>query len=810
MESLDDTQPSLSNLSHDSGLTGSDNHLDEECGEIPEGLEHRHDFNRSVSDAEALGQVSHLPYHVDVYSRSMDSTNPIPPPRTKKRKGSETLQPSAAFVALRRQPHPSAQPQSHGRHRPLGLTSSLSVDSLKQPKSSGGSNRNSTESLRSVDENAEWVPPSFSEFARNANMGNIIKSSSGTSLYVDGKALSLDYSTMRELRDRFVRQASVTESNPPLSPASTDSYSTDASSVFAHMSREGSMPTPPTSPGSYDQQTTGWSPDRKEGMESSHECQYIQPTITVHKQDAQSAGDIPQFLSPPHSPKRERRHTTATHRLHAPLGERFSYPMNSPPVGNSFQNSRDSGDMLSSSPKIKVTMYSSEPEEPSDSSSSQSSVDDITGSLPKSRMYGGHMRASPKGDYLSDPAATDGSPPRMVHVRHSSIQRSVPITGVHSIAMVTKDISAPSTLEAYLDAHDPAVSSSKHMTSRLTINLNSSANLNQSSSSMESDKSSDSIGKKKLPSYHQAIQRKFMMKHGIPLDISEQDTEKQKEASARAKELYEQSLQKYLFDDVNNSVGSADSFVQREMPKSDPREIYLQSIKMYNEGKRNRQSPDSAGFYPGEVSSSESDEGLEAGDDGAAQKTESEPAAAEKVQSHKYDQSSVYESEQPTSKTASYLKTKRDNFAQQKPRLQRSEAILIKSYVSRENRTSDKSELPWSVSQLRNIYNADTTHSRPPPPPYQPPPPFRRTGDSNRVSTSSVSSHGSNELCVSADQTSSHDQQYKTSSLGPQGYSTSSHGLQGYSISSSSDSESSSILSHHSSSIEDSEWTLYV
>lgn len=49
----------------------------------------------------------------------------------------------------------------------------------------------------------------------------------------------------------------------------------------------------------------------------------------------------------------------------------------------------------------------------------------------------------------------------------------------------------------------------------------------------------------KPPSYQQAVQRNFMLKHKIPVDITREDTEKQREASARAKALYEQSLQLY-------------------------------------------------------------------------------------------------------------------------------------------------------------------------------------------------------------------------------------------------------------------------
>jgi len=47
------------------------------------------------------------------------------------------------------------------------------------------------------------------------------------------------------------------------------------------------------------------------------------------------------------------------------------------------------------------------------------------------------------------------------------------------------------------------------------------------------------------PNYQQALQRNFMIKHSIPVDISTDEIEKQTETSARAKALYEKSLQRY-------------------------------------------------------------------------------------------------------------------------------------------------------------------------------------------------------------------------------------------------------------------------
>ena len=49
----------------------------------------------------------------------------------------------------------------------------------------------------------------------------------------------------------------------------------------------------------------------------------------------------------------------------------------------------------------------------------------------------------------------------------------------------------------------------------------------------------------KPPNYHQALQRNFMIKHSVPIDITDDDTGKQRELNAKAKALYEKSLQIY-------------------------------------------------------------------------------------------------------------------------------------------------------------------------------------------------------------------------------------------------------------------------
>ena len=57
----------------------------------------------------------------------------------------------------------------------------------------------------------------------------------------------------------------------------------------------------------------------------------------------------------------------------------------------------------------------------------------------------------------------------------------------------------------------------------------------------------------KPPNYHQALQRNFMIKHSVPIDITDDDTGKQRELNAKAKALYEKSLQLYNEQRVNRT-----------------------------------------------------------------------------------------------------------------------------------------------------------------------------------------------------------------------------------------------------------------
>ncbi|GFS13987.1 rho GTPase-activating protein [Elysia marginata] len=57
----------------------------------------------------------------------------------------------------------------------------------------------------------------------------------------------------------------------------------------------------------------------------------------------------------------------------------------------------------------------------------------------------------------------------------------------------------------------------------------------------------------KPPNYHQALQRNFMIRHSVPIDITDDDTGKQRELNAKAKALYEKSLQLYNEQRINRT-----------------------------------------------------------------------------------------------------------------------------------------------------------------------------------------------------------------------------------------------------------------
>ncbi|GFN91024.1 rho GTPase-activating protein 20 [Plakobranchus ocellatus] len=57
----------------------------------------------------------------------------------------------------------------------------------------------------------------------------------------------------------------------------------------------------------------------------------------------------------------------------------------------------------------------------------------------------------------------------------------------------------------------------------------------------------------KPPNYHQALQRNFMLKHSVPVNITDDDTGRQRELNAKAKALYEKSLQLYNEQRINRT-----------------------------------------------------------------------------------------------------------------------------------------------------------------------------------------------------------------------------------------------------------------
>ncbi|CAG2253706.1 unnamed protein product [Mytilus edulis] len=286
------------------------------------------------------------------------------------------------------------------------------------------------------------------------------------------------------------------------------------------------------------------------------------------------------------------------------------------------------------------------------------------------------------------------------------------------------------------------------------------------------------------PSYDEACQRTFMLKHGIPLEISEQDSQKQKEASLLAKQLYEESLRKYMEEHLNSpsvqnidrkeisrkeeviieqEEGESDSSEGKEeettLTKKDPKKIWEESMKAYEQIKSSSLDTSSA------KKSLISDRSLLSLFNYIAVKVTHQKKAGIHVEQK--ETSVIRDSAKP--RFSQVLRESNNSPEQSSSKIvganvtskvESKNSIQWKS--KREPVTTPKrdssADLPWSVKNLRSVFVnsnssgqssvSSSSESRPPPPPYQPPPPFRR--DNARMSSSSNSSCSSSNTDNSA------------------------------------------------------------
>lgn len=595
---------SPSNLSRDSGLTLSDTQLYDDDGSSVEMLNDRgKNYTRSVS--HFYDRDSEKVRYDNVCSRSYDHpgfgtydiSNPKPPPRKNRRKGSEQSDQSPDMEQYRHQTRYSGNGRS-------ALSQSLSTDALSQLTT------NSQDSYSGEQDGGDRFLQDYKNLPKD--YGTLIKSPSGAHLFFDEDishiVTEIDISSntpTRSNNQKLVRQASVT-STPPMSPeskysnsSSFDSFLTDSSASY--LSRQQSRDTVRSDRSSWyisEDQNSQDKSNRQKSQENMSTLSRNNRNLT-----GQQGYQNMQYYPSPNS---------AQNNQHANLAVTRSFPLeySTMPKGSGSSTAKEAEDIIDPS-KISISVYDSNSRQRSNSprySNSPSGDNGSVSNMPLKQItkYSTGLGTSP--------------PPKVVlhHMQQKSTPRreNTPMRASHDSAIVSQvRRSSFDCVEADLwrrNSSDP--SRSDYNYGRMSYHSptlsrsESDPDLNRSSSGSPDSKNRPD----KPPSYDEALQRNFMMKHGIPLEISEQDSEKQKEVSAKARQLYEQSLRQYMqehlgspsqtktMESVRRTPQKKEVIVEREeegegssdgeemvISVKDPKKIYEESLKRFNEGGEN-------------------------------------------------------------------------------------------------------------------------------------------------------------------------------------------------------------------------------
>lgn len=647
---------------------------------------------------------------------------------------------------------------------------SSSSESLRQSRSSHISvgKRCSADSLCSVEE-------SELECEDRRTYGSIIKSASGDHLYpsvTDRHSCEThsDSEVQSRPRERFVRQASVNSSTPPLSPQPKLSYSSDSllsDSSVSYVRESGGLSESPYSPphissshASHIVISNKSKPKLQKSLSGVPSPTEPVPHIVTQRRFSDES--IKYRVSPPDSPVL----STPRHQS-SPPNHRHSVHVS--PSGSSHSSLES--DFCPSYPPLSLATVRSE--------------DTVDGSP--------HRDIDTRPSWrISEKKIITGSPPprillqtysdRKNHVGSRLVESSKSQPDVRQSEAV--DMSCGSNMES---AKIVSVIRKQHNVIRIKTK---SANKRQSEQSGPNHLSQVTVKPRPQhpPSYLEALDRKDRLSRGLPVDVSLQDTLSQKRASAHAKQLYEKSVRQFMNDAPNpvGGVSSPSSSSSEEdvayCPDKDPKKVYEESMRRFLEQQTGDGRRVSHGFSSG-VSRSNS-----AGSVG------SRGSSCVTLPTSNHGHSSQNPSDKMEHRTVIHIPSVRDSKlieARNKglpsgssysrssrhclpssgryfydPKAQTegsvSNTVVVSHHpASKSSASSDvnnqcprnKSYLSWSVADLRRHYdesmarseaNSTTTYSshivtvsggstshqqgvsRPPPPPYQPPPPFRR------------------------------------------------------------------------------------
>ncbi|KAL3882113.1 hypothetical protein ACJMK2_028484 [Sinanodonta woodiana] len=661
---------SPSNLSRDSGLMLSDTMLYDE--ENSNNNVDRREYSRSAShyierDIEQ-GEQNEVSHSLDGnFFYPYEGQIPVPPPRKSRKKGSELMHQSANFEPYGRHGHSIGPPQPQ-QYNGVGhneKSRSLYSQSMSSDAFNLLCKQRSTESLKSVEEGSEVESePNVRDWGQRSDMGTLIKSDSGAHLFMDAESLypfSSHSHPQKSSKARLARSA-IIEGTPPISPdskyslnSSHDSVLSDSSgSYMRQFSNDRVFSSPPHTPES-DCDVPSWIAQKSKdsGIEIYSKRQYSRDDSEVglksgdfaHKFDGPAADHEGHHTSP--SPVSQKASPVTSAILHSPLGVRHSFPLETltTHVGSGSNTSKEAEDIIIS-PKISVTYCSvdslckSDEDERLKKPGSRSPNLDLYNSSPspgshlplKTLKYMGRLGTSP--------------PPRVVlHGLKQTTERkeNLPMRASYDSSIISQvrqgsfDVTelrerSPSKVES-LSSDSVSLEESDSEEEKVRYTTMLSLSLRPKSPPRIIDEphvkpppkqfESPSKRPEQPPSYKEAVERNFLIKQGILIEklspsISDVDGMKQKEASAKALQLYQQSLQKYQeqvsdkkfgppsqqFEVKLDAVGEkADENLESEgsgvrnrdhvslvQPEKDPKKLYQQSLEQYMQQQHTSQS----------------------------------------------------------------------------------------------------------------------------------------------------------------------------------------------------------------------------
>ncbi|XP_056016327.1 uncharacterized protein LOC125673484 isoform X4 [Ostrea edulis] len=381
----------------------------------------------------------------------------------------------------------------------------------------------------------------------------LVKSRSGCHLYFEDEPVSYpsDISgpmtrLSRERESRLQRQKSVAESTPPTSPQSKFSYSSlDSSltdSMSSYLNRQYSKDT--------DNSDQWFTADEsfRESFDSVRGCKddssiNFQRSNSLNSSIPKSIQNVQYLVSPPVSPRSKRKSTSMD--LHLNLSQAKSFP-------------------------LPRTCYSQDKlSDPTASRYGQSAMDLSHSSSPLKQL-----------SRYSTPGLGTSPPPHIVLQQHKSVQKpptNTPMRASYDSAIISQFEKDTFKTESHVTKHVPTPKSDSDSDVTLTNSTDSPTVLRP----------------EKPPSYDEAVRRKNRIEKGLPLEISEQEIQREKERQKRAKNLYEESIRKlaqestYRRSSVEESTTSESESESTEedvyVSLKNPKKIYEESMKLFEE-----------------------------------------------------------------------------------------------------------------------------------------------------------------------------------------------------------------------------------